>query len=130
MTTLLAAYPISDEDMMALPVKSLDRAIGYYDAVLGFSVVRREASAATLGRDDVRIGLAVQPDHDPARAGSLAIEVDDLEAMHRELQLAGGRPGDFGVDEWNGRSHRTFFVREDENGYCYCFYTPFEAGTA
>lgn len=124
MTRVIAAYPISGEDPMALPVKALPAAITYYETVLGFSVVSRDTRAATIGRDEVRIGLVVEPDHDPARAGSLALEVDDLDAMHREVERTGGRPGDFGEDQWNGRSFRTFFVREDENGYCYCFYHP------
>ena len=58
------------------------------------------------------------------RAGSLAFEVDDLDAMYRELQQAGGEPGDFGIDAWGSQSHRTFFLREEENGYCYCFFHP------
>jgi lactoylglutathione lyase len=124
MARLIAVYPVSDEDTMALPVKALDTAIAFYQTVLGFSVVRRDTSAATIARDEVRIGLVARGDHDRSRAGSLAMEVDDLEALHRELQLAGGRPGEFGVDEWNGRSHHTFFLREDDNGYCYCFYHP------
>lgn len=124
MARLIAAGPISDEDLTALPVKALAPAIGFYEAVLGFTLVRRDASTAVLKRDDVAIGLLVQTGHEPRRAGSLAVEVDDLDALHRELEERGGRPGEFGVDEWNGRSHRTFFLREDENGYCYCFYHP------
>jgi hypothetical protein len=42
--------------------------------------------------------------------------------MHCELQRAGVAPGAFSVDEWDGRSYRTFFLRAEENGYCYCFY--------
>ena len=124
MARLTAVYPVSEEDTRALPVKALDPALAFYQKVFGFSVARRDASAALLSRDDVQIGLIVRGDHEPERAGSLAFEVDDLEAMHRELQLSGGRPGAFGVDAWADRSHRTFFVREDENGYCYCFYHP------
>ena len=44
--------------------------------------------------------------------------------MHAELEASGGKPGQFGVDEWGGKKHRTFFLREDVNGYCYCFFTP------
>jgi lactoylglutathione lyase len=124
MTRMIAAYPISGEDLMALPVRSLSAAITYYQDVLGFSVVSRDIRVAALARDDVRIGLVLQDDHDPKRAGSLALEVDDLDAMRRELERSGGRPGEFGVDRWNGRSFRTFFVREDENGYCYCVFHP------
>jgi len=110
--------------LTALPVRVLAPAVAYYEAVLGFTAVHREDAAATLARDTVRLGLVAQPDHEPGRAGSVAIEVDDLEALREELVRTGGRPGEFGVDEWDGRSHRTFFVREDENGYCYCFYRP------
>jgi lactoylglutathione lyase len=52
------------------------------------------------------------------------LQSDDLDAMHRELKARGGNPGEFGIDEWGGRQYRTFFLREDENGYCYCFYHP------
>ena len=124
MARLIAAYPISDEDTTALPVRALDAAIRFHEAVLGFSVVQRTHTGATLARDGVRLGLVVRADHDPGRAGSLAIEVDDLDALHRELERDGGLPGEFGVDEWDGRTHRTFFLRESENGYCYCFYHP------
>lgn len=130
MPRLIAAYPVSDEDPTALPVKALDPAIGFYQKILGFSVVDRDEARVTLGRDDVTIGLIVERDHEPGRAGSLAIEVDDLEAMHRELDLSGGRPGEFGTDEWNDRTHRTFFLRENENGYCYCFFHPLESEEA
>src|SRR5262249_4750565 len=70
------------------------------------------------------IGLVRKDDHEPAKAGSLAFEVDDLQAMHRQVQDKGGTPGEFGIDEWGGKQHRTFFLREDKNGYCYCFYLP------
>jgi catechol 2,3-dioxygenase-like lactoylglutathione lyase family enzyme len=124
MTRFIAVVPVSDEDTTALPVKALDAAITFYQNVFGFLVVFRDASAATLSRDDVQIRLVIERDFVPARAGSLAIEVDDLDALHNELERSAGRPGEFGVDEWGGRPNRTFFVREDENGYCFCFYHP------
>jgi catechol 2,3-dioxygenase-like lactoylglutathione lyase family enzyme len=124
MARLIAAGPISGENLAALPVKALGPAIAFYEAVLCFTLVRRDASTAVLKRDDVTIGLVVDPGHEPKRAGSFAMEADDLDLLHRELEERGGRPGEFGVDEWGGRSHRTFFLREDENGYCYCFHHP------
>lgn len=124
MTRLLAAYPISGEDLSALPVRTLDAAIAFYERVLGFAVVNRETASATVCRDGVNLGLVVQVGHDPARAGSVAIEVDDLESLHEEIAAAGGQAGEFGDDKWGGRMHRTFFVREQENGYCYCFFRP------
>jgi hypothetical protein len=123
MARLKSVCPVSDEDTSALPVKELGPAVAFCEAVLGFSVVGRDASTALLTRDDVQIGLVVNEDFRPERAGSIAFEVDDLEAMHRELVARGGSPGVFGLDEWNGKQHHTFFLRE-EGGYCYCFYRP------
>jgi lactoylglutathione lyase len=122
MSKLLSVSPVSDEDTTALPVRDVGLAIAFYEKVLGFSEVRRDSSSAVLGREHVQIGIVLQEDHDPARAGSIAFAVDDLEKMRRELQGSGGNPGELGFDEWGGKRHRTFFVRETENGYCYCFY--------
>src|SRR5262245_29667035 len=127
MARLKAVCPISDEDTKALPVKDLGAAIAFYETVLGFSVVSRDSSTAVLTRDQVRIGLIWKVDHEPGKAGSLAFEVDELEEMHHELQASGGDPGEFGIDEWGGKQHRTFFMREDKNGYCFCFYCPLAA---
>jgi predicted enzyme related to lactoylglutathione lyase len=124
MAQLKSVYPISGEDLNALPVKKIGPAIAYYETVLGFSVMSQDPSTASLSRDDVRIGLMRKPDHEPKEAGSMAFAVDDLDAMHHELQSNGANPGKFGTDQWGGKQYRTFFVREDENGYCYCFYHP------
>ena len=126
MPRMIAVVPVSDEDTTALPVRILEPAIAFYLTVLGFSIFRREAAAVELDCDGVRLRLVERREHEPARAGSLAIEVDDLAAMHRQLQTRGGRPGEFGIGDWSGRRHRTFFLREDENGYCFCFYQPLE----
>ncbi len=123
MTRIEAVYPIAGEDIAALPVKDLAGAISFYEAVLGFSTVSRDSSAAVVARDGVRLGLVQRAEHEPGKAGSLAFEVSELEEVHRELQSRGGKPGEFGTDEWDGKLHRTFFLREDTNGYCYCFFS-------
>jgi lactoylglutathione lyase len=124
MARLEAVYPISGEDVAALPVKHLDTAMAFYEAVLGFTPIRRDAVSAEVRRDSIQLGLVQRDDHEPSKAGSLAFAVDDLDMMHRELQINGAKPGGFGTDEWGGKKHRTFFVREETNGYCYCFYSP------
>lgn len=128
MIQLKGVYPISGEDPTALPVKDLAAAIGFYERILGFSLVERNASRAVVNRDGVRIGVIHQETHEPGKAGSLAFAVNDLEAMHRELQERGGAPGEFGVDQWGGKRYRTFFLREAENGYCFCFHCPLSEG--
>jgi hypothetical protein len=124
MPRILSVGPISGEDTNALPVKEIAPAAVFYQSVLQFSVIRQDTTTAVLSRDDVRIGLLRDPAHDPKKAGSIAFKVDDLDALHAELLSTRADVGVFGTDEWGGRKHRTFFLREDTNGYCYCFYKP------
>jgi hypothetical protein len=41
--------------------------------------------------------------------------------MRAELDGRGLDLGGIRIDEWNGKKYRVFFLREAENGYCYCF---------
>jgi len=122
-------YPISGEDLSALPVKAIGPAVAFYQSVLGFSVVASDEATATLRRDDVRLGLVRKPDHKPEEAGSCAFAVADLDAMHRELDGRGLDLGGIRIDEWDGKKYRVFFLRESEDGYCYCFSQPARADT-
>jgi hypothetical protein len=124
MKQLLAVHPISGEDLSALPVKAISPAVAFYRLVLGFSVVASDEATATLQRDDVRLGLVRKSDHKPEEAGSCAFAVANLDAMHRELDGRGLDLGGIRIDEWDGQKYRVFFLREAENGYCYCFSQP------
>ena len=124
MAHLKSVSPISGENTDALPVKDLEGAVEFFKVVLGFSEVSRDAKKAVLARDGVRIGLERKEDHEPGQAGSIAFAVDDLDALHDELKGAGGKPGKFGIDNWGGKQYRTFFMREERNGYCFCFHCP------
>jgi predicted enzyme related to lactoylglutathione lyase len=128
MAKLTSVSPVSNEDTAALPVKELAPAVAYYESVMGFTLVGRDGATAALRRDDAEIGLVVKSDHQPQQAGSVAFKVDDLDALHRELTERGGKPGEFDTEHWGGKQFRTFFMREDANGYCYCFYCPVQAG--
>ena len=114
-------YPISGEDLSALPVKEIGPAVEFYKAVLSFSVVASDETTATLKRDDAQLGLVRKPDHKPEEAGSCAFAVADLDAMRGELDGRGLDLGGIRIDEWGGKEYRVFFLREAENGYCYCF---------
>ena len=127
MTQFNGVYPISGEDLSALPVKAIGQAVAFYQSVLGFSVVASDEATATLQRDDVRLGLVRKPDHKPEEAGSCAFAVANLDAMHRELDGRGLDLGEIRIDEWGGNKYRVFFLRESENGYCYCFSQPAKA---
>ncbi|CAN5314877.1 hypothetical protein BH11PLA2_BH11PLA2_51990 [soil metagenome] len=117
-------YPISCEDLAALPVTAIGTAVGFYTSVLGFSVVAQDDDTATVARDDARLGLVRTPGHRPGEAGSCAILVADLDAMYRELTGRGLDVGAIHYQEWGGKLFRVFFLREAENGYCYCFHHP------
>ena len=121
MKQLKGVYPISGEDLAALPVKEIGPAVAFYETVLAFSVVARDETTATLKRDDAQLGLVKQPDHKPEEAGSCAFAVTDLDAMRAELDGRGLDLGGIRIDEWGGKKYRVFFLREAENGYCYCF---------
>lgn len=118
------AYPISGEDLTALPVKEIGPAIEFYRTVLGFTVVKSDERTAILQRDSAQIGLLKKPDHKPEEAGSFVIGVTDLDAIHKELDGRGLDLGTIRIDEWDGKKYRVFFLREGTNGYCFCFTQP------
>ena len=124
MNRINGAYPISGEDLSALPVKAIGPAVEFYKSVLGFSVVSIDEARAVVRRDDARLGLVRAPDHRPEDAGSFVLAVTDLDAMRAELDGRGLDLGDIRIDEWGGKKYRVFFLREAENGYCYCFSQP------
>jgi lactoylglutathione lyase len=124
MKQLKGVYPISGEDLNALPVKEIGPAVEFYKTVLKFLVVASDETAATLQRDDARLGLVRKPDHKPEEAGSCAFDVADLDAMRAELDGRGLDLGRIDIQEWGGKRYRVFFLREAENGYCYCFSQP------
>ena len=128
MKQVKGVYPISGEDLAALPVKEIGPAVAFYETVLAFAVVARDETTATLQRDDARLGLVKDPDHKPEEAGSCAFAVTDLDAMRAELDGRGLDLGGIRIDEWGGKKYRVFFLREAENGYCYCFSQPVAEG--
>ena len=124
-----AVHPISDDDPNALPVREIERAVAFYTSKLGFSIVSCDSTTAVLKRDAVRIGVIRKPDHDPLRAGSCYIAVDDVDALRRELAENGAMPGPIRIQQHDGKDFRVFFVRECDSlethdGYCFCFGHP------
>jgi len=95
------AHPYA-EDEMNLPVTSVDAAIPFYEAVMGFRVVSRNDSphkSAILARDKIQIGLA-ENGGDPTQEGCF-FEVNDAEAAFAELKANGLRKeaADFRIDQ-------------------------------
>jgi predicted enzyme related to lactoylglutathione lyase len=124
MAQFKAVFPISNENIDALPVKELDAAIGFYERVMEFSVVTRDSASVILKRDDVQIGLIHKEDHDPKEAGSCYFSVSDVESLRSEMEGKGGDLGELHFDQYEGKEYRVFFLREFDNGYCFCFGQP------
>ncbi len=115
------AHPYA-EDEMNLPVESIDAAIPFYEAVMGFRVVSRSDSphkSAVLGRDEIKIGLA-ENGGDPTQEGCF-FEVDNAEAAFAELRSNGLKKeeADFRIDQYGETSYKVFFVVAPD-GLCYC----------
>jgi catechol 2,3-dioxygenase-like lactoylglutathione lyase family enzyme len=111
------------DDHMNLPVGNLDAAIPFYETVLGFSVLSRAESPhrrATLGRDDVQLGLA-ENGGDPAQDGC-AFHVENLAALADEFKARGLQKelSSFGTEEHGGSSFKVFYVVAPD-GLCYWF---------
>jgi catechol 2,3-dioxygenase-like lactoylglutathione lyase family enzyme len=116
-----SAYPYADDEMN-LPVESVDAAIPFYEAVMGFRVVSRNDSphkSAILARDDIQIGLA-ENGGDPSQEGCF-FEVDNAEAAFAELKSNGFKKeeADFRIDQHGAKSFKVFFVVAPD-GLCYC----------
>lgn len=119
-------YPISNEDLAALPVGDVARAVEYYTRILGFERTGGDANSATLQRDAAQIGVVLDAQHNPATAGSCYFEVTDVDALRQELESKGAKPGEIHIQQHGGQNYRLFFVRECDSmathdGYCFCF---------
>ena len=118
MTQFQSVSNIGDGSLMAIPVKDIGPAVGYYVHVLGFTVAEKNEKTATLKRDDATIGLAVNGE-DPEQA-SVYFGVSDVESLRAELEAKGIEPSPLRVDEYNGKRFRVFFAKEPY-GVCFCF---------
>ncbi len=110
------------EDALNLPVKNLEAALPFYEAVMGFQVVSRANSphkSAILGRDNIQIGLA-ENGGDPEQEGCF-FEVNNAEATFAELKSNGLNQDEvnFRIDQHGETSYKVFFVVAPD-GLCYC----------
>src|ERR1700680_1629180 len=115
------AHPYA-EDEMNLPVESVDAAIPFYEAEMGFRLASRKDSphkSSVLGRDGIQIGLA-ENGGDPTQEGCF-FEVDNAEAAFAELKSNGlaKEEAGFRIDRHGDTSYKVFFVVAPD-GLCYC----------
>ena len=116
------AAPYKD-DVMNLPVESVNDAVSYYEKVMGCSVVCRSEDphqSAVLERDGIQFGLA-ENGGDPTQEGAF-FEVNDVEATFEEFKSNGLEKDEanYRVDKHGEKSFRVFFVVAPDK-LCYCF---------
>jgi len=109
-------------DALNLPVKDVDKAVPFYETLMGFQVVSRGDApwkSAVLARDDIQIGLA-ENGGNPEQEGCF-FEVDDVETAFAELKGRGlDKPeAGFRIDRHGETSWRVFFIVAPD-GLCYC----------
>ena len=108
-------------DVLNLPVKSVDDALPFYDTVMGFVVVSRHENpkAAVLRRDQIEIGLC-ENGGDPTQEGCF-FEVDDIEAAFAEMKAKGlpTEEAGFRIDKHGNTAWKVFFLVAPD-GLCYC----------
>ena len=120
-----AAYPFQ-EDVLALPVEDLDRAVEWYGERFSLREVERRQSpepTVILERDGVRIGFAVNGG-DASQDGA-AILVGDIAQARDELEDKGVAVGNWRIDERDDGKYQVFFVVAPD-GLCFYFHAPVE----
>jgi catechol 2,3-dioxygenase-like lactoylglutathione lyase family enzyme len=120
--TIKNAWPYQG-DKMSLPVKNVEDAIPFYEAIMGFAVISRKDSphkSATLEKDGIRIGLA-ENGGDPTQEGCF-FEVDNIENAFSELKSNGLEKeiSGFDIQKHGDTNWKVFFVVAPD-GLCYCF---------
>jgi hypothetical protein len=95
-------------------VTSREKAIAFYERILHFAVASQTATSSALGS-------FFRFEAPASAAGSLAIQADDLDALHIEVELAAGCPGVFRVDARAGRTQRTSFCAKTKTGCVLAF---------
>ena len=109
-------------DALNLPVKDVDKAVPFYETLMGFQIVSRGDApwkSAVLARDDIQIGLA-ENGGNPEQEGCF-FEVDDVETAFAELKSRGLDKSEAGfrIDRHGETSWRVFFIVAPD-GLCYC----------
>lgn len=115
-----SASPYKD-DVLALPVDSLDAASDWYCKHFGMTEIERREDTVILERDGVQIGFAINGGN-PAQEGA-AIRVSDINDIIVQLQSNGIKVANVRVDERDGEKLNAFFVVAPD-GLCYYFNEP------
>jgi catechol 2,3-dioxygenase-like lactoylglutathione lyase family enzyme len=108
---------------MSLPVRDLAAALPFYETVLGFQMLSRNATphnSAVLARDQVQIGL-VENGGESTQDGC-AFHVKNLEELFAEFKANGLQKelSEFDIEQRDGVAWKVFYVVAPD-GLCYWF---------
>jgi catechol 2,3-dioxygenase-like lactoylglutathione lyase family enzyme len=110
-------------DALNLPVSDVEKAVGFYTSIMGFSAEPSESikgiKRVILSRDGITIGLS-ENGRDPSQDGCF-FRVDDVEVAFAELKSNGleKKEAEFRVDKYGEKSFKVFFVIAPD-GLCFC----------
>jgi len=121
-TAIQNAWPYQ-QDKMNLPVENVEKAIPFYERIMGFRLASQNESpfkSAILERDKILIGLA-ENGGDPAQDGCF-FEVDNVETAFAEFRSNGLEKEipDFDIQQYGDTIWKVFFIVAPD-GLCYCF---------
>ncbi len=110
-------------DNLNLPVKNLDAALPFYEAVLGFRLVSRSDTphrSAVLSRDQIQIGLA-ENGGDASKDGC-AFHVNGIDALFAEFNTNGldKQISTIDLEDDGDEKWKVFYVIAPD-GLCYWF---------
>lgn len=111
-------------DVLALPVKDVEKAVSWYSEHFGMKEIARLSdpfSTVILEREGIRIGFAVNGG-DASQDGA-AIQVSNIHQMREELESTGIKTVNWRVDERDGQQFQVFFVVAPD-GLCFYFHEP------
>ena len=97
---------------------SLEAALAFFTASLGFAVEWQDGSMAGIRRDGVAFLLVVNDERAWAENASFSVGVSDLDALYAEYRGAPGRVGPLEEKPWGRRE----FHMVVPSGVCLQFY--------
>lgn len=104
--------PDNHVQLLELPVRDMERAVGFYEAVFEWEVSRPDSAYALLDATPVAIGL-VRRDDGGSGGLTLVIATPDLELTHARVMQNGGVIRQSIAASWRGRQFR--FADPDGN---------------
>ncbi|MGC9992323.1 MAG: VOC family protein [Candidatus Cybelea sp.] len=97
---------------------SLQEALAFYTAHMGFEVTWQSETMGGIRRDAVAFNVVKNDNQEWAQNASFSIAVTDLDAIYREYQAVPAKMGPLEVKPWGRREFHVIVP----SGVCFQFY--------